>query len=356
MVGVSSEPPSMHPVPDWLVPPGGDGGARRRGGPRLPTVARPRRRRRGLQIALLGAAAVTAVALIGLRPRGEAEDAPPPERAATIDRSGTPSPLGLDDYPWPHQGRSYLPLAHRVPLPVGYTEVPAAPGSFAEWLRHLPALPPGASVVTTEGLVITTDADPGVAAVLDLDVRPDQECADVILRLRAEWLRRQGREGEIVFNLTGPGEISWPEWTRGMRPVLHGQQVGFERRGEPGDSREAFDGYLRAVCAWCSTVSLAKDGVPAAAGDLRIGDYVSRPELGSAGHAMLVVDLARSEDGRVVALFAEGLMPAQTPHAIRGNGPAGWVEVDPSADFDVLAWRRFEWSLHRRFEAGGRGG
>ena len=49
--------------------------------------------------------------------------------------------------------------------------------------------------------------------------------------------------------------------------------------------------------------------------DLRIGDVFIQG--GSPGHAMIVVDAARSADGRTAMLLAQSYMPAQEVHVVR---------------------------------------
>ena len=93
-------------------------------------------------------------------------------------------------------------LATRIAPPPGFTRVAALPGSWAEWLRSVPLKPDGAPVLTYTGAPKWRQ-DVHVA-VLDIDVgkRDLQQCADAVMRLRAEWLYASNRKSEIAFNDT----------------------------------------------------------------------------------------------------------------------------------------------------------
>ncbi|MEA3400542.1 MAG: DUF4846 domain-containing protein [Armatimonadota bacterium] len=248
------------------------------------------------------------------------------------------SPMPRDAYPWPCRFEEYRePIAARFPAPRGFERAEVADGSWGQWLRHLPMAPTGTPVRGEDGDVIARSDAPHVAGVVDMDVRENQECADVILRLRAEYLRWAGREEEIKFALTGGGTISWPQWRRGTRPRLEGDELAFERTAEPDDSRASFDAFLSAVFAWCGTISLTRDGEPVTLGELAVGDYLAHG--GSPGHAAVIVDLARDESGQTVGLVLQGFMPAQTPHLVAGDRGA-WHTLSPSRPVEV-PWGRF---------------
>ena len=85
-----------------------------------------------------------------------------------------------------------------IPLPAGYHRIPAADDSFAGWLRKLP-LKKDKRVFTYSGALKQNQS--AQYAVIDISVgtRDLQQCADAVMRLRAEYKFRQGAYSEICF-------------------------------------------------------------------------------------------------------------------------------------------------------------
>ena len=258
-----------------------------------------------------------------------------------------PVPFTLADYPWPHPSGRYEAFANRIPPPRGFHRLPVADRSFAQWLRFLPLAPRGTPAIAWDGRV-THPGDAGFfAAVADLDVRRNQECADTIFRLRAEYLRWAGREGDISFSLGNGASLAWADWQRGVRPVLEGRKLVLHRTGTPGASRAEFDRYLAAVFNWCGTLSLPQDGDPVALADIRPGDFFDHG--GSPGHAVLVLDVARNSAGVTKAVLLEGLRPAQTAH-VPSLGPLGpWFAVQSRGPLNLAEYVTLSKSDLRRF-------
>lgn len=255
------------------------------------------------------------------------------------------------DYPWPRRTSGYTPIAGRIGIPAGFREVPVEPGSWAEWLRFLPLMPAHSPIRGVDDKPLGWPGIPAPPGVVDMDVRRNQECADTILRLRAEYLRWAGHGDRLAFSLAGGGTISWADWRRGMRPVPVGSRVRMLRVASPSESRQSFEGFLDAVFSWCNTDSLSRDGRPVAPDDLRIGDYVSRPGAGARGHAMMIVDLAVDAEGNWRALILQGAMPAQSAHLLRAGTGSAWIPLYPARSFSVPGWRDFPWDLLRRFDS-----
>jgi len=203
-------------------------------------------------------------------------------------------------------------------------------------------------VTFRDGTEVLPASSPDLAAVIDLDIRPNQECSDTILRLRAEYLRWAKREAEIRFELSGGGTIAWPEWKRGMRPREVGGSLSFHRTAGPDASRHSFERFLDTVFAWCGTYSLASEGKPVSPSDVRIGDFFVHG--GSPGHAVLIVDMAADALGARKGLLLQGYMPAQSAHVLARDGEP-WFDLDPDQPLDTPLWGAFDWTEVRRFDA-----
>src|SRR5262245_31903625 len=90
-------------------------------------------------------------------------------------------------YPWLTQAPTRT-IADSFAPPAGFVRVSTADGSFGDWLRRLPLAPAGTPVRFHDGSEKPDQSE--VAAVIDIDVGGAdlQQCADAIIRLRAEYL------------------------------------------------------------------------------------------------------------------------------------------------------------------------
>ena len=89
----------------------------------------------------------------------------------------------------------------RFVLPPGFERMTFAEGSFPEYLRNLPLKPHGSDVMLYNGTTKTAKVH---EAVIDRDPgnRNIQQCADAVIRLRAEYLYSRKAYEAIHFNLT----------------------------------------------------------------------------------------------------------------------------------------------------------
>lgn len=205
------------------------------------------------------------------------------------------------------------PIEQRFPTPPGAVRSTPAEGSFAAYLRALPLLPAGSPVHTYSGaLKSRQDVH---AAVVDLSVgtKDLQQCADAVIRLRAEHLFAQGRLSEIRSQLTNGFRTSFERWMNGDRIKVVGNTCSWVRSAAPDRSHAALLAYLDVVFIYAGTLSRELKAVPEEpieAGDVFI-------QGGSPGHAVIVVDVARMSDGRRAFLLAQSYMPAQRIHVLK---------------------------------------
>src|SRR5262245_10819251 len=219
-------------------------------------------------------------------------------------------------YTWLQDRRAGSSLEQRIPPPEGFRRTPAAGGSFAAWLRGLPLRPEGTPVRLFDGREKGFQA--GAFAVVDIDVgsKDLQQCADAVIRLRAEYLFAAGCDERITFDFTSGHPARWSAWKAGLRPAISGNEVSWVQRGEPDPSYARLRRYLDSVFTYAGSRSLSRDlediGDPST---LRAGDVFIQG--GSPGHAVLVVDVAEDGGGRRRFLLAQSYMPAQDVHVLR---------------------------------------
>ena len=189
--------------------------------------------------------------------------------------------------------------------------------SFAAWLRGLPLKPAGAPVLLHTGA--PKPRQDVHVAVIDIDVgaRDLQQCADAVMRLRAEWQFASGRPGDIAFNDTGAGKpIAFARWAAGERPHMSGRSLSWSRGAAPDASYASFRRYMDVVFIWAGTYSLERELTPKPVAELAAGDLFIKG--GFPGHAVLVADAVENRaTGERRFLLVQSFMPAQEMHVLK---------------------------------------
>jgi hypothetical protein len=233
-------------------------------------------------------------------------------------------------YAWPSAKASAETLSSQIPPPDGFVRTREAAGSWAEWLRGLPMKSKNAWVMTYRGLPKWRQ-DVHVAVVdIDIGTRDLQQCADAVMRLRAEWLYASGRAKEIAFNDTD------------------GKRRRFAAQSK--QDYAAFRKYMDLVFAYAGTWSLERELKPVEVADIRIGDVFIKG--GFPGHAVLVADMAENpKTGEKRFLLTQSYMPAQDIHVLKNPNAADgspWYALDfgpelktPEWNFPATALKRF---------------
>ena len=149
--------------------------------------------------------------------------------AARVIGAGDPGADGRNPgYPW-IDGAFEGTVASRLRTPFAHTRYEVEPKSFAAWLRGLP-LEPGRGVINMyDGSRARTQRNHVAVVAIDVGGRDLQQCADSIIRLRAEYLRVAGRVDEIAFHFTSGDLARWSDWRDGVRPTVRGNSVSWAR-------------------------------------------------------------------------------------------------------------------------------
>ena len=116
-------------------------------------------------------------------------------------------------------------IERRVTPPAGYVREACDLHSFTAYLRTLSLLPAGSKVFLYNGQVKRNQA--AAYAVIDMEIgnRDLQQCADAVIRLRAEYLWAQKRYDEIKFNFTSGFPAEYKKWAEGNRIKVNGNKV-----------------------------------------------------------------------------------------------------------------------------------
>lgn len=221
-----------------------------------------------------------------------------------------------------------------IPTPCGYERISGDDAAYSRYLRSLPLKKRGMKVQ------LFTGGDARFQslnyAVVDLPLLSNAEqCADVCMRLRAEYLFNTGQFGKIHFkNVNG-------------KAMHYGG----------GSSRKAFERYMRNVYGVASTYSLSRELEQRRLKDIQPGDVfvyaaADRPGNQKYGHAVMVIDVAQNRHGRKAFLLAEGNTPARDIHVMRNFANpirSPWFMPREDADNLQLAVFRYKASELRHY-------
>ena len=275
------------------------------------------------------------------------------------------SPL---DYPWlkksdqPSKHQSSDTLAARIFPPPGSRRISVKPQSFASWLRGLPLLPGRSKVLLYDGSLKGYQGAHHAVINIDIGDRDLQQCADAVIRLRAEYLfarqaKRLTPKVPISFNYTTGDKIPYQRWQRGDRPRVkeykkNGRRrwkVEWRRRRAKADkSYPQFRRYLNNIFSYAGTASLSKELSRRPPHDIRIGDLYLRG--GFPGHAVIVVDVAEHPEYGTLMLLAQSYMPAQSPHILKNleePSLSPWFKVPRSGQLITPEWTFSATNLYR---------
>jgi len=231
-------------------------------------------------------------------------------------------------------------VATRFNVPVGYSRKSYAAGTFGNYLQQLPLKPAGTLTKRYNG---ETKPNKVAAAVIDVSVGNSdlQQCADAIMRLRAEWLFSEKRFNEISFNLTNGFNMKYSEWKKGKR--LNAACNGWTTGGAASETHDDFMNYMKKIFTYAGTLSLSNELQTKNIANLEAGDVFIKG--GSPGHAVIVIDVAESNGG-IIFLLAQSYMPAQDIEILKNPNNAGmspWFKASEVGLLETPEWD-FDWT------------
>lgn len=234
-----------------------------------------------------------------------------------------------------------------IPAPQGFVRDSMPANSFGGYLQRMtikvdePVLLHDGSKKYNQNLHFAT-------LPLDVGKKDLQQCADATMRLRAEYLFAGGMQDKIGFHFTSGHHFSWKSYAEGLRPVIEGNNVRFVKKAGRDTSYKAFRNYMDIIFTYCGTASMIKD-VTAVTGDVQVGDILLQRKQ-PYGHAMMVMDVVRNEEGHFKIILAQSYMPAQTIHIVKNRdkpGESPWIAFNNHIATITPEWIFPEGSLYR---------
>jgi hypothetical protein len=213
-----------------------------------------------------------------------------------------------------------------IPVPLGFKRVKQDSGSFGNWLRMLP-LKKDKTVYLYNGEKKRNQSAQFAVVDMPRGNKDLQQCADVMMRLRAEYLFAQKQYNDIRFTDYAGKIYQW----------------------KGNDNRKQFEQYLENVFGWCGSASLEKQLIPITdIHNLQSGDVLIKG--GFPGHAMMVTDVAINDKGEKVFLLLQGYQPAQDMHVVvnpMNSALSPWYKFTDANEIQTPEWIFYKNQLRR---------
>ena len=243
-------------------------------------------------------------------------------------------------------------LEERFNPPAAYQRIKIESGTFAHYLRTIPLKKSDAKVSYYDG---TTKQSKGVyTAVVDLAIgkRDLHQCADAVMRLKAEHHWKAKEYDKIYFNFTNGFRVDYTEWMKGRRVVVDGNKTYWNNRSNPSNTYQDFWKYMELVFAYAGTASLSKELQSVNYEDMQIGDIFIQG--GFPGHAVIVMDMAEHPaTGKKCFLLAQSYMPAQEIQILvnpNNSTFSPWYELNQGEELKTPEWAFLKGDLMRFVE------
>lgn len=241
-------------------------------------------------------------------------------------------------------------LFKRFDCPEGYVRKNAPSPSFEAWLRQVSLKNNGTAVHLFDG---TLKGNQNIhEAVLAFDVGSSdlQQCADAVMRIRAEYLYQKKAYDSIVFTFTNGTKAYYSKWRQGYRAQVSGNSVTWIKKAAADTSYACFRKYLNTVFMYCGTYSLSKELKSIPIEQIKGGDVFIHG--GFPGHAMIVMDVAiHPTTKKKVFMLAQSYMPAQDIHIVKNLSEkelSPWYEIPENGNLNTPEWT-FELTDLKRF-------
>ena len=211
-----------------------------------------------------------------------------------------------------------------IPLPPGYERIQVPEASFADYLRNLPLRKDNTVYLYSKQPKLNQRAH---YAVIDISTgeKDLQQCADALMRLRAEYFYGKKMYDSIRFLKNDRSFYTF--------------QGFISYRNFP--DRGIFMRFMETVFIHCGTQTLYRQlkAVPDFSA-IQIGDVLIKP--GAPGHAEIVMDMAvHQQTGNKIFLLLQGYMPAQDMHILMNpySPVSPWYPIPRSKLLITASWQ-----------------
>ena len=181
----------------------------------------------------------------------------------------------------------------RFKTPKGFYRLEYEKGSYAEYVRNQPLEPHGTKLYEYDGKLAENQT--WFAAIIKTDFHEKGwlQCADCVIKLVSDYLYKNGRKNEIVFDLASGERMAYSKWTG------------------------SYSKYMTEVYYAANTLSLMnqKESKKMSLDKIFPGAYLimAKDKKHEYGHAVYVIDVAKNpKTGEIAFLLAQGSTPSQS--------------------------------------------
>ncbi len=211
-----------------------------------------------------------------------------------------------------------------IPVPEGYERINVEANSEGEYLRNLELKTENNIVYLYNGYEKGNQSAHFAILKIDVGTQDLQQCADAVMRLRAEYLFNKKRYSEIHFNFLSDGKPRYyTDYSQGNR------------------SYSKYRKYMNYIFSYANTASLKKelhkvDNV----NEMKIGDVFIQ-KGNPYGHAVTIMDIAVNDNGEKIFMLSQSYMPAQEIHIL--NNPSyknisPWYKINETESIYTPEW------------------
>ncbi len=248
-------------------------------------------------------------------------------------------------YHWNTNFKAENSITNRIVIPEGYNRIKLDDLSFGMWLRYIPLKEGRSTVYLYNGEQKWNQKVHEAVIDMDVGTRDLQQCADAVIRLRAEYLYTMKKIDKIHFNYTSGVEVSFNKWSKGFRASpVKGGQLRWSSCGSCNSSYNSFKKYLINIFNYAGTLSLSKELKSKEIEHIKSGDVFIKG--GSPGHAVMVMDVAENKNGEKIFLLAQSYMPAQEMHILKNNNDDSMSPWYKASEIEDAIYTP-EWTFNR---------
>jgi hypothetical protein len=220
-----------------------------------------------------------------------------------------------------------------IPAPEGFEKTSVSPDSYGYFIRNLALKTDNNFVFLYNGNLKYNQTVQFAVLTTDVGNKDLQQCADAVMRIRAEYLFQSKKYNEIHFNFLSDNK---PRYFKDYQAGNYSYPV--------------FRKYMNYIFSYANTASLKNELLKVKdLNDIQIGDVFIQSG-NPYGHAVTVADIAINNKNEKVFLLAQSYMPAQDIHILKNPEDkqiSPWYYLKKAGALNTPEWTFYYTDLRR---------